>query len=130
MFWFFGHEAWRTLCDPMDCSPSGSSVHGLLQARILEWVAIHFCTDRPEPGIELGSPALQAYSLPSKPPGKPTKYIYFHIIEWVILNKTYHRHDKWWFPSSSKQICPSRPNVCALPGVQQANKQEQKASIQ
>ena len=29
-----------TLCDPMDCSPSGSSVHGLLQARILEWVAI------------------------------------------------------------------------------------------
>ena len=28
-----------TLCDPMDCSPSGSSVHGILQARILEWVA-------------------------------------------------------------------------------------------
>ena len=33
-----------TLCDPMDCSPSGSSVHGILQARILEWVAI------PSPG--------------------------------------------------------------------------------
>ena len=31
-----------TLCDPMDCSPSGSSVHGILQARILEWVAISF----------------------------------------------------------------------------------------
>ena len=30
------------LCDPMDCSPSGSSVHGILQARILEWVAIPF----------------------------------------------------------------------------------------
>ena len=29
-----------TLCDPMDCSPLGSSVHGILQARILEWVAI------------------------------------------------------------------------------------------
>ena len=29
-----------TLCDPMDCSPPGSSVHGILQARILEWVAI------------------------------------------------------------------------------------------
>ena len=28
-----------TLCDPMDCSPSGSSVHGILQARILEWVS-------------------------------------------------------------------------------------------
>ena len=31
-----------TLCDPMDCSPSVSSVHGILQARILEWVAIPF----------------------------------------------------------------------------------------
>ena len=31
-----------TLCDPVDCSPTGSSVHGILQARILEWVAISF----------------------------------------------------------------------------------------
>ena len=31
-----------TLCDPMDCSPPDSSVHGILQARILEWVAIPF----------------------------------------------------------------------------------------
>ena len=32
----------QTLCDPVDCSPPGSSVHGILQARILEWVAISF----------------------------------------------------------------------------------------
>ena len=31
-----------TLCDPMDCNPPGSSVHGILQARILEWVASSF----------------------------------------------------------------------------------------
>ena len=31
-----------TLCDPMDCGPPGSSVHGILQARILEWVARSF----------------------------------------------------------------------------------------
>ena len=31
-----------TLCDPTDCSPPGSSVHGILQARVLEWVAISF----------------------------------------------------------------------------------------
>ena len=31
-----------TLCDPMDCSPPGLSVHGILQARTLEWVAISF----------------------------------------------------------------------------------------
>ena len=33
-----------TLCDPMDSSPPGSSVHGILQARVLEWVAISFST--------------------------------------------------------------------------------------
>ena len=31
-----------TLCDPMDCSPPGSSVHGIFQVRVLEWVAISF----------------------------------------------------------------------------------------
>ena len=31
-----------TLCDPMDCSPPGSSVHGIFQARVLEWGAIAF----------------------------------------------------------------------------------------
>ena len=38
-----------TLCDPMDCSPSGSSVHGILQARILEWVAIPFSGESSQP---------------------------------------------------------------------------------
>ena len=33
-------QLYPTLCDPVDCSPPGSSVHGILQARILEWVAI------------------------------------------------------------------------------------------
>ena len=32
------------ICDPMDCSPRGSSVHGIFQARVLEWVVISFCT--------------------------------------------------------------------------------------
>ena len=36
-----------TLCDPMDCSPPGSSIHGILQARVLEWVAIAFSTGLP-----------------------------------------------------------------------------------
>ena len=58
------------LCDPMDCSPRGSSVHGILQARILEWVAISFSRDLPNPEIEPRSPTLQADSLPSEPPGK------------------------------------------------------------
>ena len=38
-----------TLCDPMDCCPPGSSVHGILQARILEWVAIPFSRGSSQP---------------------------------------------------------------------------------
>ena len=60
-----------TLCNPMDDSPPGSCVHGILQARILEWVAISFPRDLPDPGIETGSPALEADTLTSEPPGKP-----------------------------------------------------------
>ena len=48
-----------TLCDPMDCSPLGSSVHGILQARILR--------DLPDPGVGPRSPVLQVDSLPSEP---------------------------------------------------------------
>ena len=48
-----------TLCDPMDCSPPGSSIHGIFQARVLEWGAIAF-----------SAPAWQADALPSEPPGK------------------------------------------------------------
>ena len=58
-----------TLCNPTDCSPPCSSVYGILQARILEWVAVPFSRDLPDPGIEPRSPALQADSLPSEPSG-------------------------------------------------------------
>ena len=38
-----------TLCDPMDCSLPGSSVHGIFQARVLEWVAISFSRGSSQP---------------------------------------------------------------------------------
>ena len=59
-----------TLCHPMDCRPSGSSVHGILQARILEWVAIPFSRGFSNPGIKPRSPTLKADSLPSETSGK------------------------------------------------------------
>ena len=62
-----------TLCDPMDYSLPGSSVYRIFQARILEWVAITFPEDLPDPGIEPGSPALQADFLPSETPEKSLK---------------------------------------------------------
>ena len=42
-------QLWTTLCDPMEYSPPGSSVHGILQARILEWVAISFSKGSSQP---------------------------------------------------------------------------------
>ena len=60
-----------TLCDPMDCSLPDSSVHGILQVRILEWVAMTSPGDLPDPGINPRSPALQEDSLPSEPSEKP-----------------------------------------------------------
>ena len=53
-----------TLCDPMDCSPIGSSVHGIFQARPFPSPG-----DLPNPGIEPGSPALQTDSSLSEPLG-------------------------------------------------------------
>ena len=77
-----------TPSDPMDCSPPGSSVrgifqarvvewaaialvHGILQARILEWVAFPFSRGSSQPRIKPRSSALQVDSLPAKPQGKP-----------------------------------------------------------
>ena len=58
-----------SFCKPVDCSPPGSSIHGLLQARILEWVAISFSRESSQPGIEPTSPAMQADALTSEPLG-------------------------------------------------------------
>ena len=65
-------QACPTLCDPMDCNLPGSSVHGILQATILEWVAIPFSRGSSQPRYRTQrSSTLQVASLPSEPPGKP-----------------------------------------------------------
>ena len=58
-----------TLCNPMSCNMPGSCVHGISQARILEWVAVSFSRGSSRPWVKPGSPELQADSLPSEPPG-------------------------------------------------------------
>ena len=60
-----------SLCDLMDCSLTGSSIHGHLQARVLEWLPFPLPEDLPDPGIEPRSPKLQADDLPSEPLAKP-----------------------------------------------------------
>ena len=61
-------QSYLTLCDPVDCSLPGFSVHENLQAKILEWVAISFSRGSSRPRLGLpGSPALQADALTSEP---------------------------------------------------------------
>ena len=52
-------------------SLSRAPLHEILQARVLEWVAISFTRDLPDSGIKPGSPTFQADALTSEPPGKP-----------------------------------------------------------
>ena len=62
-----------TLCDLMDCSPTASSVHGILRQEY--WSELPFPSpgDLPKPGVEPRSPTLQADSLPPDPPGNLKK---------------------------------------------------------
>ena len=60
-------QLYLTLCNPTDCRPSGSSVYGILQARILEWVAMPSSRGSSQPS----SPTLHADYLPSEILEKP-----------------------------------------------------------
>ena len=76
-----------TLRNPMGSDPPASSVHGILQARILEWVAIFSPEDLSDPGIKSRSPTLQADPLQSGPPGKPFNWVFrsfafSEIVKW------------------------------------------------
>ena len=74
----------------MDYNPSGSSVHGILQARIPECVAIPSPGDLPNPWIEPGYPTLQADSLLFKPPGN---------ILWYIIMENNTKNNKYMYYS-------------------------------
>ena len=60
-----------TLLDPMYCRLPGSSVYGILQAKYWNGLPFPYPGNLPNPGMEPSSPALQADSVPSEPPGKP-----------------------------------------------------------
>ena len=59
------------LCEPMDCSPPGSPIHGMLQARILDWVAMPSSRGSSKPQIEPASPALAGRFFTMEPSASP-----------------------------------------------------------
>ena len=77
-----------TLCNPVDYR-----VPEILQARILEWVALPFLGDLPNPGIKPRFPSLLADSLPAEPPGKPCFFkIIMSIKSALNINMSTHTH--------------------------------------
>ena len=99
-----------TLCDPMD-----HTVHGVLQARILEWVAFPFSRGPSQPR----SPTLQAASSPAEPPGKPknTGVGSLSLLQWIFPTQESNRgllHCRQILYQLSYQGSPSKTphNVC------------------
>ena len=83
-------QLYPTLWDPVDYGLPGSSVHGILLARTLEWVAMPDPWDLPNPGIEPTSPKLQVDSLLSESPWKTTlicKYVGLGV--WSMVSILY-----------------------------------------
>ena len=85
-----------TLCDPMDCNPPASSVHIILQASLLEWVAIPFSRGYSWPRVRNWVSHIAGSSLSLKPWGKPPEYYkaplkisYFHPQKWIILVRSF-----------------------------------------
>ena len=70
-------QLYLTLCDPMDCSPPASSVHGILQARILEWVAMPSSRESSQPRdctqVSCGSRIAGSF-FTTEPLGKPDSF--------------------------------------------------------
>ena len=87
-------QLYPALCDPMECSMPGSSVYGIVQARILQRFPCPSAGNLPDLGMEPESPALQVDSLPSEPPGKPDMALTDLII--------------WCFWKGPKRSCSTR----------------------
>ena len=60
-------QSYPTLCNPMDCRLPSPSVHGILQARIMEWIATPSSRDLPDPENEPASPASPTFQMESLP---------------------------------------------------------------
>ena len=88
-------QSYATLCGPVDCSLPGSTVHGILQERILEWVAIPFSRGSFQARIDPRCPALHTDSLPSESPGKP---IVFSNIPVKSYSSPVSSNGQEWFP--------------------------------
>ena len=85
-----------TLSDPMDCSPPGSSVPGISQARVLEWVAISFSRGSSQPRDPTQVSCIAGGFFTTEPPGKPICWYNMSLIfgvpwlwKWVTIHSSW-----------------------------------------
>ena len=80
-------QLYLTLSDPMDCSPPGSSIHGIFQARVLEWGVIAFSVAAAAAAKSLQSCLTLCDPIDSSPPGSPIPGILqARTLEWVAIS--------------------------------------------
>ena len=91
-------QSFPTLCNPMDCSLPDSSVHGILQARILEWVAISFCRRSSQPRDQTHVPCI-------------CRWIFFFFFTAAPLGKTLSQKWPYFLKICLNQV---RPTHCYL----------------
>ena len=110
-WWWFSCQVVSDSCDPMDCSPPGSSVHGILQARILEWVAISFSRESSKPRDRTSVAHIACIgrrgSLPLAPPsGKPSNKLFDNRTrDWIWLRKGLSAPSSHKVSSGNKNLC-------------------------
>ena len=94
-----------SLCGHMDCSPQGSFVHGIFQAKILEWLPFPSPGDLPNPGIKRASPAFAGRFFTTAPPGKPHPGICKPIVmlRHTVLSSGFH-FDHQHMDKSAEQV--------------------------
>ena len=88
-------QSCSTLCNPMDSSPPGPSVPGILQARILEWVAISFSNACRHAKLLQSCPTLYDPTDSSQPGSSVHRILQARILEWVAISFFYSPIKKW-----------------------------------
>ena len=106
----------------MDCSPSDSSVHGISQARILEWLPFLPPGDLPNPGIEPRSTTLPADSLSFESPGEPKTNTIMYI-KYISIKRVFGRASHTNFAWHWVERCVSEEVNVILNGKQFQRKQ-------
>ena len=99
-------------CDPMDCSPPGSSVQGILQARILEWAAIPFSRGSSPASDWTWVSCMQADSLPSEPPGKREALLWsWGVSNSLLVTDAEAEAPVLWLPDAKSWLTGKDPDV-------------------